>query len=196
VSVGRGVVTACKTSEGEALRGAECGKTAGLDRLVAKSLQKLADCPSATDKPDKLRLVVRADFVQGTLAVSSRRSGASESIVACAKSALDGVGLEGIPHVNPRVTVSYLVAFEATAPEPQNDHPPSPRDESETAERSARVGWDIALVRDSPRTGRVTARLKQGTVLRLGQFQDGWYPIRFGDGFASEGWIYGEAIAR
>jgi hypothetical protein len=196
VSVGRGVVTACKTSEGESLKGAECGRTASLDRLVAKSLQKLAECPSAADNPDKVRLVVRADFVRGALAVSAHKGAMSEALVACAKSALEGVSLDGVPHVNPRVTVSYSVAFEAASTEPPADRPPSPREETGTADHAAPVVWDVALVRDTPRTGRVTARLKQGTVVRLGPVQDGWYPVKFGDAFANDGWIYGAAIGR
>jgi hypothetical protein len=196
ISVGRGIVTACRTADGESLRGADCGRTSSLDRVVAKNLQKLAECPALTDKPDKIRLVVRADFGRGAMAVSARKDAASEALVACAKSALEGVSLEGVAHVNPRVTVTYSVAFDSPTPAQPNERPPSTRDEGGNGDRTAQVVWDVALVRDTPRTGRVTARLKQGTVLHVGPAQDGWYPVKFGDAFSDEGWVYGAAIGR
>jgi len=210
VSVGRGVVISCRTSEGETLRGADCGRTSSLDRVVAKGLQKLSECPSLADKPDKLRLVVRADFVRSTMAISGRKGAAAEGLVACAKSALEGVSLETVAHVNPRVTVNYTVTFDTQAPAPPSEQasapserptapserPSPPRDETGNANHTAQVVWDVALVRDSPRTGRVTARLKQGTVIHVGSAQDGWFPAKYGDAFAQEGWIYGEAIGR
>jgi hypothetical protein len=196
VSVGRGIVTACRTADGDTLRGADCGRTSSLDRVVAKNLQKLAECPALADKPDKIRLVIRADFGRGTMAVSARKGAASEALVACAKSALEGVSLEGVAHVNPRVTVVYSVAFDSVTPAAPSERSPAPRDEGGNADRTAQVVWDVALVRDTPRTGRVTARLKQGTALHVGPAQEGWYPVKFGDAFAEEGWIYGAAIGR
>jgi hypothetical protein len=196
------VVTACRTSDGESLRGADCGRTSSLDRLVAKSLQKLADCPAAAEKPEKLRLVVRADFGRGTLGVTARKGAGPEALVACAKSALEGLSLEGVSHVNPRVTVTYAVAFDSAAPvqpsaNPSSERSAAARDEGGgNADHVAQVAWDVALIRDAPRTGRVTARLKQGTTLHVGPAQDGWYPAKFGEGFTEEGWIYGAAIGR
>ncbi len=45
-------------------------------------------------------------------------------------------------------------------------------------------------------TGKIVARLPRGTALRVGTLKDGWYPVKFGDGFATDGWVYRGAIAR
>jgi hypothetical protein len=68
---------------------------------------------------------------------------------------------------------------------------PSSRD-AETAT----VEWDAAIVRDEPKSGKIVARLPRGTALRLGSIKDGWYPVKYGDGFANEGWVYRGAIGR
>jgi len=60
----------------------------------------------------------------------------------------------------------------------------------------AQVVWEIAIVRDRPRTGQVVARLPRGSNVRVGSGQDGWYPIKYGEGFASEGWLYRAAIGK
>jgi hypothetical protein len=61
---------------------------------------------------------------------------------------------------------------------------------------SAQVEWTVGIVRDEPRTGKVVARLPRGTALRVGPLKNGWYPVRYGDGFASEGWLYRGALGR
>jgi SH3-like domain-containing protein len=61
---------------------------------------------------------------------------------------------------------------------------------------SAQVTWEVALIRDAPRTGKILARLQRGTSLRVGAAKDGWYPVKYGDGFASDGWVFRGAIGR
>jgi SH3-like domain-containing protein len=56
--------------------------------------------------------------------------------------------------------------------------------------------WEVAIVRDAPKTGKVVARLQHGAELHLGAPKDGWYPVKFGEGFASDGWVYRGAIGR
>jgi hypothetical protein len=51
-------------------------------------------------------------------------------------------------------------------------------------------------VRDAPKTGKVLARLERGTSVHVGPVRDGWYPVKYGDGFASDGWVYRAAIGR
>jgi uncharacterized Zn ribbon protein len=60
----------------------------------------------------------------------------------------------------------------------------------------ASVGWEVALVRDVPKTGGVVARLPRGTKVKIGAIKDGWYAIKYGDGFASDGFVYRGAIGR
>jgi hypothetical protein len=66
----------------------------------------------------------------------------------------------------------------------------------ETGDGTAQVEWEVAIVRDAPKTGKVIARLPRGTPLRVGPAKDGWYPAKYGDGFAGDGWIYRGAIGR
>jgi SH3-like domain-containing protein len=58
------------------------------------------------------------------------------------------------------------------------------------------VEWEVALVRDSPKTGKVIARLPRGSQVRVGPVKDGWYPVTYGSGYSSEGWVYRGAIGR
>jgi hypothetical protein len=59
---------------------------------------------------------------------------------------------------------------------------------------AAQVEWEVALIRDAPKTGKVIARLQRGTTVRVGSARDGWYPVRYGDGYSSTGWVYRGAI--
>jgi hypothetical protein len=64
-----------------------------------------------------------------------------------------------------------------------------------SSEGTAQIVWEVALVRDAPK-GKVVARLQRGTSVRVGAVKDGWYPVKYGDGFASDGWIYRGALGR
>jgi len=193
VNVAHGAVFSCKTAGGESLKGAECGALPGLDGLVLPRLRKLADCPDAGS--GKVHLVVRADFARNALAVEpghDRAAPATAPLLACAKSALASASLEGIAHDNPRYGVAYVVTLGApAAAEPEAAAPPTP-----VADGTAQVVWDVAIVRDAPKTGKVLARLQRGTPLHIGTSKDGWYPVKYGDGFATEGWVYRGAIGR
>jgi hypothetical protein len=62
-------------------------------------------------------------------------------------------------------------------------------------EGSAQVVWEVALVRDVPK-GKIVARLPRGTQVRLGAAKDGWYPVKYGDNFSGDGWVFRGAIGR
>jgi hypothetical protein len=62
--------------------------------------------------------------------------------------------------------------------------------------KAAQVEWEVALVRDNPKTGKVIARLPRGSQVRVGPVKDGWYPVTYGSGYSSEGWVYRGAIGR
>ena len=69
--------------------------------------------------------------------------------------------------------------------------PPAPMNAGEAA-----VAWEVALVRDAPKTGAVVARLPRGTKVHVGAPKDGWFSIKYGENFASEGYVYRGAIGR
>ena len=60
----------------------------------------------------------------------------------------------------------------------------------------AAVEWEVALVRDLPKTGQVVARLPRGTKVKVGSAKEGWYSVKYGAAFANEGWLYRGAIGR
>jgi hypothetical protein len=197
VSVAHGAVFACKTPGGESLKGNDCGTLGGLDAVVMGKLRKLAECPEAASTSGTLHLVVRPDFTRDAVTVGlGREHGVStaEPLLACAKSALGGVSLTGIAHENARYSVAYAVSFGApvaAAPPPAANAPVA------AADGTAQVEWEVAIVRDAPNTGgKVLARLPRGTPLHLGSAKDGWYPVKYGDAFGSDGWVYRGAIGK
>jgi hypothetical protein len=62
--------------------------------------------------------------------------------------------------------------------------------------KPVQVEWEVALVRDAPKTGKVIARLPRGSRLLAGPVKDGWYPVTYGSGNSSQGWLYRGAIGR
>lgn len=223
VAVGHGVVFACKTSDGDSIKGSECGSLPGLDGLVMPRLRKLADCPDAVSASGKVHFVVHLDFPRGAVGVElGRGHGVSspDALLACAKTDIAKLSLVGVPHDNPRYSVAYTVAFApapATSPSAsasgsavrtggEVEGTKSPNTgagaglrepaRGEPAEGNAQVVWEVAIVRDAPKSGKVVGRLPRGAELHLGQPKDGWYPVKFGDGFAGDGWVYRGAIGR
>jgi hypothetical protein len=195
--VGRGVVFACKTAEGNALKGTDCGSLPGLDGLLMPRLRKVADCPEASGAAGKLHLVARLDFARSSLGVELGRGqgvASPEPLLACARTSLQDLKLSGINHDHPRYSVAYTLTFgeEKSAPAPSAPRETAP----EGSDGTALVTWDVAIVRDAPRTGKVVARLQRGTSVRVGSVKDGWYPVKYGEGFSSDGWVYRGAIGR
>jgi len=213
VSVSRGAVYSCHTSDGDRLKGGDCGPLPGLDGIVRPRLRRLAGCPDAAGVSGRLHVVVRPDFRRGAFSVdlSSHNAGISPSdgLLACAKADMAGAGaaLGDVTHDNPRYSVSYTVTFGAggVASSAASSTTPAaalataaPRasGEATSADGSAQVVWDVAIIRDAPKSGKVVARLPRGTTIRLGAVKDGWYPVRYGEGLASEGWVYRGAVGR
>ena len=205
VTVGHGVVFACRSSDGDSMKGTECGTLPGLDGIVMPRLRKLAECPDAASASGKLHLVVHVDFPRGGMRIDLGRGhavSAPDALLACAKDDMKDVALNGVQHENPRYSVAYSVTFAGGAPAPASAGgsgsapPASARTPAAADTGAAQVVWEVAIVRDAPKTGKVVARLQRGTELHLGAPKDGWYPVKYGDGFASDGFIYRGAIGR
>jgi hypothetical protein len=200
VTVGHGHVFACRASDGETLKGAECGPLPGVDSAVMSRLRKLGECPQAAGASGKLHLVVHLDFPHGGAGVELGRGqsvGAPDALLACAKASLAGMGLGGISHENPRYSVSYSVTFaQSGGAAAASESGGAPRAVESPGEGTAQVVWEVAIVRDAPKSGKVIARLQRGTEVRVGSAKDGWYPVKYGEGFASDGWLYRGAIGR
>ncbi len=220
VSVQRGSVIACKTSDGESKKGKECGALGGLDNVVPPHLRKLATCSAAEGQTGKLSFVATAVFPSGGLSWDVGKSstvGNLEGITNCLKTHFSGVTATGVAHEHNRYTVAYNVTFapaaiEAAAPAKADKADKNAKDSADSTDKNAKedksdapaaapggeasVGWEVALVRDIPKTGAVVARLPRGSKVHLGVMKDGWYAIKYGDAFANDGFVYRGAIGR
>jgi hypothetical protein len=59
---------------------------------------------------------------------------------------------------------------------------------------AATVAWSTAIVRDTPRSGPITARLPQGTAVEIVDRRGSWFGIRWDRSHA--GWTFGPAIGQ
>jgi hypothetical protein len=223
--VQKGTVLSCKTADGDAKKGSkECGPVPGIDQLVHPRVRGVATCAGASGQTGKLSLVVNADFNSGRFWYDVGKSSTLQNIDAvasCLKTSFHGTSTASTPHEHPRYTVAYTAIF---GPGKDGDDKAShgadkdrsekaakeapPKNETEKEEKAdkpaepalgsgeAQVAWEVALVRDAPKTGGLVARLPRGTKVKVGSLKDGWYPIKFGDGFSTEGWVYRGAIGR
>jgi hypothetical protein len=217
VNVLRGNVISCKTSDGESKKGKECGSITALDNVVAPHLKKLATCSAAEGQTGKLSFLATASFPSGGLSWEVGKSstvGNLDGITSCLKTHFSGVTATGVAHEHTRYVVAYSATFSPSAePAPSKvadkadkadkPEPPEKSAKEDKAEKpdapatgEASVGWEVALVRDVPKTGAVIARLPRGTKVKLGAIKDGWYSVKYGDGFASDGFVYRGAIGR
>ena len=208
VNVGHGVVISCRTDDGDSLKGAAaCGGLGGFDAIAQPRLRKLVSCPPSAGASGKLSAVFSLDFKSNRVGVDVGRAstvGNTEAFASCLRSAFQGVSLGPIAHDHPRYAVAYAVKLVAPDAESAASTPPAPvaanpsptAPTSSEADGTAEVVWEIALVRDAPRTGQVVGRLPRGSKVRLGPGDDGWYHVKFGSGFASDGFLYRGALGR
>jgi hypothetical protein len=197
ILVTHGAVLSCKTAEGEAMKGQACGAVPAFDGIAQPRLKRLAHCPGAQGLSGKLSVVFSLDFVRNKINFGYGKSTVAnkDTLDGCLRVSLENVSLNAVPHDNPLYSVFYSVTFTprdsvaASIPAPSAAEPDAPA-------ATAQVGWEVAIVRDTPRTGQVVARLQRGTKVRVGQGQDGWYRVQFGNDFSSDGWVYRGAIGR
>jgi hypothetical protein len=200
--VARGVVVSCKTEDGEALKGAgACGSISGFDTFAMPRIRRLAACSAADGANGKLTATFYVNFNENRVNVDLGKSstvGNVESIGACLRQSFAGLTtLSAVEHTHPRYTVSYNATFVTKDGAPALASPGGAQTASTPVDApTASVVWEVAIVRDNPRTGQVVARLQRGTKIRVGSAQEGWYRVRYGSQFASEGWVYRGAIGK
>jgi hypothetical protein len=200
VVVSRGAVVACKTDDGEALKGGQaCGALTGFDAIARPRIAHLRECSAADGATGKLSLVFALDFKNNHVFVDVGKSSTVpnlESIGGCVKQSFAGVSLGAMDHEHQRYTVAFNATFSAPEPGGATSTPGTPAGNVSPDAPTAAVVWEVAIVRDSPRIGQVIGRLQRGTRVRVGQGQDNWYRVRYGSAFASEGWVYRGSIGR
>ncbi len=205
VVVSRGAILSCKTDDGEALKGqAACGQLAGIDNLVQPRIRRLKECSAAEGATGKLAVTFGVDFANNRLNVEVGKTSNVpnlESIAGCVKHEFGGISLGAMEHDHPRYTVAYTATLTAadgaTAP---GSAPGAATGGGATPVAmdapTSSVVWEVAIVRDAPRTGAVVGRLQRGTKVRVGQGQENWYRVRYGGNFVNEGWVYRGSIGR
>jgi hypothetical protein len=200
ILVTHGAVVACKTQDGEVLKGKDaCGSVAGFDGIAQPRLKKLAYCAGAQGLSGKLGVAFGLDFTRNKIGFNFTKStvGNRDTLDGCLRMSFLNVSLGVIPHDNPTYTVYYSVTFT-----PRDSVPaaaasvPAAAETEGAAPQTAQVAWEVAIVRDSPRTGAVVARLQRGTKVKVGTGQDGWYRVQYGADMTSEGWVYRGAIGK
>jgi len=92
--------------------------------------------------------------------------------------------------------VAAVPAPSQPAPQPPAPAPTALAAAPGTGQAAVEVSWEVAIIRDAPKTGKILARLPRGTTIHVGPAKDGWYPVKYGEGFASDGWVYRGAIGR
>ena len=220
IVVARGMVLSCVTSDGEKKKGRDCGGVPGIDEIVRPRMKKIANCSGIEGQTGKFSLTANADFVSGRFYYDVNKASSTvqnfDAVVACLKTGFHNTAVVATPHEHAKYTVVYTAQL--TAPEPEKavaradkdakdtkaktepEEKPAPEKDKPSAPSAttgeAEVSWDVGLVRDSPKTGALVSRLPRGTKVKVGASKDGWYQIKFGDNFATEGWVYRGAIGR
>ena len=219
ISVQKGTVVSCKTTDGETRKGSKCGEIPGIDAIVSPRVRKIATCSGVEGQTGRLSLTVNADFGSGRFWYDVNKTSTVQNldaIASCLKTSFHNTSATSTPHEHQRYTVSYVAIFApptsgaaadeiadkgtTSAPHDKGAKEAPADDKSPPAAAAgtgeAAVAWEVALVRDSPKTGALVGRVPRGQKVKVGASKDGWYQIKFGDGFASEGWVYRGAIGR
>ncbi|MEO8800212.1 MAG: SH3 domain-containing protein [Polyangiaceae bacterium] len=211
VDVRHGLVISCTNDAGERLKGSQACGSVDFDSIALPRLKKLARCPTADGADGKLSVLFALDFESNKVRVETGRSTTVENkdtFEQCIRTAFDNVSLGALAHDNKRYLVSYTVRFA-----PHGSVTPAAGGDSATAARgsagsstpaapqaasgdSAQVVWEVAVVRDAPRTGSVVGRLPRGTSVQLAGNEAGWYRVKYGANNASEGWVYRGAVGK
>ncbi len=199
MTVARGNVVSCKTEAGEARKGKDCGRVVGFDAIAHSRIKKLAALPAAQGNEGKLSVVVTLDFPSNRVIFvdvgKSSTVKTPEAFKAALVSQFQGVTLAAVEHEQPRVTLSFAASLAPAGAAPA-DAAVVATPASASDDGSASIVWDVAIVRDAPHTGSVVGRLPRGTKVQLGESKAGWYRIKFGAGFSTEGWLYRAAVGK
>jgi hypothetical protein len=202
VAVKNGVLISCRTEDGATLKGRACGSV-NFDGIAHPRIKRLAQCPAARGVEGRLGVTFNLDFRTNRATFVAGKSSTAQNadaLLACLKPAFETVSLSAVDHEHPKYAVLYNVTFSAasgtTAAAKPTPAEAAPAAVAAADDATAQIVWEVAIVRDQPRTGQITGRLPRGSKVKLGPAKDSWYPIKFGESFGSEGWIYRAAIGR
>ena len=196
VAVSPGAIVRCQDGKDDTK--ADCGSLE-FDPIAVPKIKALAQCPAANGLAGKLSIGFDVDFRKKAVKVQLGKSTTlprdkAESLIRCADTAFDKVSLGEVPHDHRRYTVFYMASFSTPSkPESFGDKPPveGPVAGTTTSESpangTAAVGWDVAIVRDAPKTGTIVGRVLRGSKVKVVAHQGEWYRVQYG---SIEGWVY------
>src|SRR5262249_33516743 len=159
--------------------------------IARPRIGRVKDCSAAEGATGRLSVVLGVDFANNRVNAEIGKSSTVpnvESIGACVKQQFMGISLGPTDHQHPRYTVSYSATLApgesgassggaAAAVGSASNAQPVSMDAP-----TAQVVWEVAIVRDAPRSGQVVARLQRGAKIRVGSGQENWYRVRYGNG--------------
>jgi hypothetical protein len=199
ITVSHGAILSCKDDDGDTLKGKDCGGLAGLDPLVQTRLKRLAQAPVASDNPGKLNVVLGLDFKNNHISIESGKSSTVkdvDSLKAFVGGEVKSMSLKSVDHDHARYSVLYIVNIGTDGATATTPGATASVTQAALPEGTAAVAWENAIVRDAPHTGTIVAHLPRGTKVQLGPSEGGWYHIKFGPTFGSDGFVYRGAIGK
>ncbi|MFO0553368.1 MAG: SH3 domain-containing protein [Polyangiaceae bacterium] len=202
VVVSDGEIVGCKNKKNDKL--SDCGKLA-FDRMAKPRLAELSRCRSAIGLSGTLTIGVAVNFDKDEITVvdADKKKGDLDApsstmtgVRSCAATELKGLELDKLGHTHPRYTIVYQLAFYppgTSPPQPGEDGAQDGGDEASAGLGKATVTWEKALLRDSPKEGKVKIRVPQGTRVKILEQKDDWYLVETSKG---KGWVYRQAIGK
>ena len=196
VAVSPGAIVHCHDAKDDAKE--DCGSLE-FDPIAVPKIKALAQCPASNGLTGKLSIGFDVDFHKKAVKVQLGKSTTlprdkAEALIRCADTAFDKVSLGEVPHEHRRYTVFYVASFstpnkaEPVADKPTVEGPVAGTTTSESpANGTAAVGWDVAIVRDAPKTGTIVGRVLRGSKVKVVAHQGEWYRVQYG---SIEGWVY------
>jgi hypothetical protein len=197
IMVGPGAILSCRDSKDEMKDG--CGSLE-FDPIAVPKIKALSQCPAASSAQGKLSIGFDVDFRKRAARVLLGKSTTlprdkAEALVKCADTSFDKVSLGAVPHEHRRYTVFYTASFagQSKTAEPTNDKPAveGPVAGTTTSESPASgnstVTWDVAIVRETPKTGAIVGRVLRGSKVKVLAHQGEWYRVQYG---SIIGWVY------
>ncbi|MFO7181629.1 MAG: SH3 domain-containing protein [Pseudomonadota bacterium] len=191
-SIGPGLVTSCRTFEGEKL--SECDAI-DIDAIVRERIGALSDCDGFSTARGIFSVGFDVDFTKKrVVGVESGKSTTlapedTERLLSCLREDLPQTSLGDVRHRHARYMIYYRV--ELVGAESEESEGPAA---ITPASGQATVAWEVALVRAGPsRQDAVLARVLQGTRVSVTARQGDWYRVKY-DAKGREGWVFRTAI--
>lgn len=207
-------VQGCKDKKGKKTDDAkDCGPL-DMKRAIEAKLHDLGSCPEVIGLGGTMGLELEIDFDKKSIRVDGGEpkredggkvpSSTTRGILVCAAESLGSLELDHVAHAMPRYQLVANLRFlppgqSADAPKSADDEGKgkgdAKGDEGGDAKGlgTATVSWEKALLRDSPKDGKVVARVPQGGRVNVLEVKDDWYLVEKG---GKKGWVYRQAIGK